>query len=105
MVCGAVGLSACGAGAGGVGQDGDCALAAVVRIVARAALPMARLKVFVVSFICFVRAAMAKRAHTKEHFSRLPYSTTLLETRGLLLALSELRPAINEALRLIDPTN
>ena len=48
---GAVGLSACGAGAGGVGQEGDCALAIVVRIVARAAPPMARLNVFVVIFI------------------------------------------------------
>jgi len=57
LVCGAVGLSACGAaglsacGAGGVGQEGDCALAAVARMVARATPPMARLNVFVVSFI------------------------------------------------------
>ena len=61
---------------------------------------MVRLNVFVVSFICFVRGAMLKRAHTKEHFSRLPYSATLLARRGLLHALSELRRlhGINEAL-------
>jgi hypothetical protein len=57
---------------------------------------------------------MLKRAHTKEHFSRLPHSAALLEPRGLLLALSLLKPEgvriapasrISEALRLIDPTN
>ena len=56
-------LSACGAG--GVGQEGDCALAAVARIVARAAPPMAHFNVFVVSFICFVRGAMLKRRTRK----------------------------------------
>ena len=38
---------------------------------------MARLKVFVVSFICFVRGATLKRAHTKEHFNMLGYSAGL----------------------------
>jgi hypothetical protein len=67
---------------------------------------MARLNVFVVSFICFVRGAMLNRAHTKEHFSRLPYSAGLLAPRGLLHALSELRrlQEVNEALELIDPS-
>jgi hypothetical protein len=103
--CGAAGLSACGAGAGGVGQDGDCALATVARIVARAALPMARLKVFVVSFICFACGAMLKRAHTKEHFNMLGYSAALLEPMGLLHALAELRPSSRDkqTARLIDP--
>jgi hypothetical protein len=65
---------------------------------------MARLNVFVVSFICFVRCAMLKRAHTKEHFSRLGYSAALLQPMGLLLALSELRPASQDkrSTRLID---
>jgi hypothetical protein len=76
---------------GGVCQEGDCALAAVAGIVARAALPKARLNVFVVSFICFVRGAMLNRAQTKEHFSRLPYSEALLAQRGIRHALSELR--------------
>jgi hypothetical protein len=53
---------------------------------------MARLNVFVVSLICFVRSECAKRAHTNEHFSRLPYSAALLEARGLL-ALSFLKLA------------
>jgi hypothetical protein len=54
---------------------------------------MARLNVFVVSFICFVRGAMLKRAPTKEHFGRLPYSMALLAERDLLLALLLRQPA------------
>jgi transposase len=58
----------------------------------RAAPTIARLNVFVVSLICFVRSECAKRAHTNEHFSRLPHSLALLEPRGLL-ALSFLKLA------------
>jgi hypothetical protein len=46
---------------------------------------MARLNVFVVSLICFVRSECAKRAHTNEHFSRLPHSPALLEPRRTAL--------------------
>jgi hypothetical protein len=66
---------------------------------------MARLNVFVVSFIRFACGAMLKRAHTKEHFNRLSYSAGLLAPRGLLHALAELRPSSRDkqTARLIDP--
>ena len=38
---------------------------------------MARLNVFVVSFILLRPRAMLKRAHTKEHFNMLGYSAGL----------------------------
>jgi hypothetical protein len=45
---------------------------------------MARLNVFVVSFILLRLRRNAQRAHTKEHFSMLGYSAALLEPTGLL---------------------
>jgi hypothetical protein len=55
---------------------------------------MAHLNVFVVSFILLrPRRNGSKRAHRKEHFSRLPYSAAPLEPRDPLLALSLLKLA------------